>query len=72
MKKSDIRQIPSIKYIFASAVAELGLLLRHSVYFEERDISKIIENVKKALQSDPEGAVKDFLEMVEKAHDLNP
>ena len=72
LKKDDIRQIPSVKYYFAAAVAELGLLLRHSVYFEERSIEKIIENVKKALQSDPEGAVKDFLEMVEKAHGLNP
>ncbi|HOG44925.1 MAG TPA: DUF3520 domain-containing protein, partial [bacterium] len=71
LKKEDIRQIPSVKYYFAAAVAELGLLLRHSVYFEERSIEKIIENVKIALQNDPEGAVKDFLEMVEKAHGLN-
>ncbi|MGI6393260.1 MAG: vWA domain-containing protein [bacterium] len=71
LKKEDIRQIPSVKYYFAAAVAELGLLLRHSVYFEERSIGKIIENVKLALKNDPEGAVKDFLEMVEKAHGLN-
>lgn len=71
LSKSDIRQIPSLKYIFAAAVAELGLILRHSAYIEERSIEKIAENVKKALAIDPEGAVQEFLDMVIKAHDLD-
>ena len=70
LTSKDIRTVPSIKFLFASAVAEFGLILRHSVYIEERSISEIAEKVKAALAADPEGAIQEFIDMVIEAHDL--
>ena len=70
LTSNDIRTVPSIKFLFASAVAEFGLILRHSVYIEERSISEIAEKVKAALAADPEGAIQEFIDMVIEAHDL--
>ena len=70
LTQKDIRNIPSIKFLFASSIAEFGLILRHSVYIEERSIKEIAEKAKAALTADPEGAIAEFIDMVIEAHGL--
>lgn len=70
LTQKDIRNVPSIKFLFASAIAEFGLILRHSAYIEERSIKEIAEKAKAALKADPQGAIAEFIDMVVEAHDL--
>jgi hypothetical protein len=58
---------PSPKFIFAAAVAQLGLVLRESAYIEDNDISSLDDRVENAFADPTSPAVAELLAMIEKA-----
>lgn len=61
---------PSAKFVFASTVAQLGLVLRQSQYLDDKDISSLDNRILEAF-SDPEAdAIAELLALIEKAEGL--
>jgi Ca-activated chloride channel family protein len=61
----------STDFKFAAAVAEFGMLLRHSPYQGEASFSSVWEHTKASLGNDPEGYRAEFLTLVETAQRLS-
>ena len=60
----------STDFKFAAAVAEFGMLLRHSPYAGEASLDTAWEHAKSSLGKDPEGYRAEFLTLVETAQRL--
>ncbi len=58
-------------YRFAAAVAQFGMILRHSKYKGSADYDAVLQLAKGAIGKDPHGHRKAFLELVEKAKRLD-
>ena len=52
---------------FAAAVAEFGMILRHSKYKGDADYDAVLKLARESLGADPHGHRKGFLDLVEKA-----
>lgn len=63
------RALPSLKFLFAAGVTEFSMLLRHSQYLPTRDIDELLSLATAALPADAEGAVTEFINLVELAKD---
>lgn len=57
----------SVDFRFASAIAELGMLLRNSDYKQKSDYDQLIARAKKAKGSDDEGYRAEFIRLAESA-----
>jgi Ca-activated chloride channel family protein len=60
----------STDFKFAAAVAEFGMLLRHSPYCGDATMDSAWEHAKSGLGNDPEGYRAEFLTLVETASRL--
>jgi len=70
LEADDInRTVPSLKFMFAAGVTEFSMLLRHSQYLPTRDIDELLKLAKAALPADAEGAIAEFIDLVELAKD---
>jgi Ca-activated chloride channel family protein len=58
---------PSLKFVFASTVAQLGLVLRESAYIEDRDISELDERILDVFSRPDDEAVAELLDLLELA-----
>ncbi len=68
LEADDIsRTLPSLKFLFAAGVTEFSMLLRHSQYLPTRDIEELLKLAKAALPADAEGAIAEFISLVETA-----
>ncbi|MCP4601519.1 MAG: DUF3520 domain-containing protein [Proteobacteria bacterium] len=61
---------PSKKFIFASTVAQLGLVLRQSTYIDNSNISSLDDRILDAFGDRDTPAVDEILMMIEKANQL--
>jgi Ca-activated chloride channel homolog len=61
---------PSVDFQFQTAVAEFGLLLRHSDHRGKADLGHVIMTAREALGSDPEGYRAEFVRLAEAVRDL--
>lgn len=66
----DIKSSNSSDFLFASAVAEFGLLLRESKYRGTASFDKILQRAKENIGKDTFGYRKEFIDLVEKAKGL--
>ena len=70
LEAGDIsRTVPSLKFMFAAGVTEFSMFLRHSQYLPTRDIDQLLKLAKAALPADAEGAIAEFIDLVELAKD---
>jgi Ca-activated chloride channel family protein len=67
IKATETSQNSSKNFRFASAVAEFGLLLRHSEYEADANFDQVIQRAKAAKGADSEGYRAEFIRLVEKA-----
>lgn len=68
LEAGDIsRTVPSLKFMFAAGVTGFSMLLRHSQYLPTRDIDELLKLAKAALPADAEGAIAEFIDLVELA-----
>jgi Ca-activated chloride channel family protein len=67
IKATETSQNSSENFRFASAVAEFGLLLRHSEYKADANFDQVIQRAKAAKGADSEGYRAEFIRLVEKA-----
>ncbi len=67
---SSMAENPSENLRFASAVAEWGMILRHSEHAPEASIEHVINAVKKSLGEDPYGYRAEFLTLLYKTRAL--
>jgi Ca-activated chloride channel family protein len=67
---SEIRENPSENFVFASAVAEFGLLLRDSEYKGTSSFGSVMRRAASSVGPDEEGYRKNFLELVDKARNI--
>jgi Ca-activated chloride channel family protein len=63
--ENDISQTPSENFMFASSVAELGLLLRDSQYMGTSSLESVKQRAKSSLGEDTDGYRSGFLELVD-------
>jgi len=63
-------KLPTLKFVFAASVTELGLILRHSQFMQDAKIGSIISRIGITKKADAEGAVAEFIGLVEKAGTL--
>ena len=61
---------PSVDFQFQTAVAEFGLLLRHSDYRGKADLGHVIAAARESLGTDPEGYRAEFVRMAEAVRGL--
>ncbi len=61
---------PSVDFQFQTAVAEFGLLLRHSDHRGKADLGHVIMTAREALGSDPEGYRAEFVRLAEAVRGL--
>ena len=66
-KAAAFRLEPSENILFASAVAEFGLLLRDSEYKGNANYGQLLSRAKQSKGSDTEGYRAEFIRLVEKA-----
>ena len=64
---SEIRENPSENFVFASAVAELGLLLKDSQYKGASSFDNVMKRAESSIGRDAENYRSNFLELVGKA-----
>ncbi len=64
---NEIRERPSENFVFASAVAEFGLLLKDSQYRGTSSLGSVKMRAEGSIGSDEEGYRRNFLELVDKA-----
>jgi hypothetical protein len=64
------RKNPSLKFSFASAVAEVAMQLRGSQYLPGERTDALYTQVEQARPADVQGAVGEFLALTKKAHGL--
>lgn len=64
------RENPSLKFSFASAVAEMAMQLRGSQYLPTERTDALYTQVEQARPADVQGAVGEFLALTKKAHGL--
>ncbi|PUV21521.1 vWA domain-containing protein [Sphingobacterium athyrii] len=69
-KVTDLNKV-SEDLRFATAVAELGLLLRDSDFKQQADFDRLIARAKTAKGADDEGYRAEFIRMAENARDLS-
>jgi len=69
-KVTELNQV-SEDLRFATAVAELGLLLRDSDFKQEANFDRLIVRAKAAKGADDEGYRAEFIRMAENARDLS-
>ena len=62
---ADAGRAPSADFQFQAAVAEFGLLLRHSDHRGKADLGHVIAAAREALGPDPEGYRAEFVRLVE-------
>ncbi len=67
---TELRKIPSMKYLFASGVAHFGLLLRGSEFTKEGNLNEIHEYIKSTIPADTEGAIEDMMNLIGKADSI--
>lgn len=73
LNRQDISQSSvSDNWLFASSVAEFGLLLRDSQYKGNASYQTVLERAQPAKGQDPWGYRAEFIHLVEKAGMLNP
>lgn len=58
---------PSLKFVFASTLAQLGLVLRGSIYIDDRDISELDDRILDAFSDPEDEAVAELLNLLEMA-----
>ncbi len=58
---------PSLKFVFASTLAQLGLVLRESAYIDDRDISELDDRILDAFADPDAAAVSELLDLLELA-----
>lgn len=61
---------PSMKFAFASGVAELAMQLRGSQYLGNHRNAELLQQLQHALPADAEGAVQEFIDLSNAAHSL--
>ncbi len=61
---------PSLKFLFASAVAEFAMQLRGSQYLVRRRTLELLDQISLAFPADTEGAVEELYELAELAYEL--
>lgn len=61
----------SLKFAFASAVAELAMQLRGSQYLPEVRTNELRDQIEAALPAEVDGAVREFLNLTTTAHQLS-
>lgn len=77
MEQVSIKDVPlplaktTIDFRFASAVAELGMLLRNSEYKQQSDYGRLIARAKLAKGKDSEGYRAEFINLAESAQLLS-
>lgn len=71
IKVEDITETPSENYLFASSVAEFGLLLQNSVYKGNANFEQVILRATNAKGEDETGYRAEFIRLVGLAKDLN-
>jgi Ca-activated chloride channel family protein len=62
---ADAERAPSVDFQFQAAVAEFGLLLRHSDHRGKAELSHVIAAAREALGADPEGYRAEFVKLAE-------
>jgi Ca-activated chloride channel family protein len=61
---------PSVDFVFQTAVAEFGLLLRRSEFRGEADAGHVLRRARESLGGDPHGYRAEFVRLVEAARAL--
>ncbi|MCP4676611.1 MAG: VWA domain-containing protein [Deltaproteobacteria bacterium] len=61
---------PSSKFVFASTIAQLGLVLRESAYIENTSISSLRGNILDAFHDSSVAAVAELISLIDKADEL--
>jgi Ca-activated chloride channel homolog len=64
------RAEPSMKFTFASGVAELAMQLRGSQYLNNHRSAELLQQLRRTLPADAEGAVDEFITLTQAAHSL--
>ncbi len=71
LKASDIvRAQPTLKFSFASGVAEFAMQLRGSQYLPQRRDLALLDQIESTLPADDEGAVNELLTLISNAYEL--
>lgn len=68
---TDIKVIPSLKYLFGAAVTEFGMILRHSAYAEDGSFKHILERIEPAKKAAVDGAVQEFIDLTTTASGIS-
>lgn len=68
--RGDLLTSPTENFLWASSVAEFGLVLRNSKFRYKANFDAVIDRAKKAKGKDAKGYRQEFIELVEKAKTL--
>ncbi len=71
IKASEVTEAPKGDFLFASSVAEFGLLLRDSKFKGNATYDDVLKNAKASKGKDRYGYRQEFIELVEKAQMLD-